>query len=303
MKKLKLIYNPVSGDGHFKNQLDFVIENFQERGYFIEVYRTNKYTSMDEFLMKNIDHNTIIVVSGGDGTVNQVINSMMKKNIRIPLGVFPMGTSNDLANYLGMPRNLKKCCNIVLENHQKKIDVGQINDKYFINVVSSGLVSNVPQSTDIRLKNTLGKLAYYLKGLGEIPSFQPISISLKSKEHSYKGEVLLFLVLNSQSAGSFRKIAPQASIRDGKFDVLIFKHTSWSMIAKLFVKILRGEHIKDPNVIFFQTDELSITSFDSDTEKIITDMDGEAGPNMPIRIKNKYQTINMIVSKEKENQL
>lgn len=303
MKKLKLIYNPVSGDGHFKNQLDFVIEIFQEKGYFIEIFRTNKYTSINDFLKDGVDHNTMIAVSGGDGTVNQAINSMMKNNIMAPLGIFPMGTSNDLANYLGMPRDLKRCCNILLENHQKKMDIGQMNDQYFINVVSGGLIANVPQSTDIRLKNTLGKLAYYLKGLGEIPSFQPISISLKSKEYSYEGEVLLFLVLNSQSAGSFRKIAPQASICDGKFDVLLFKHTSWSMLARLFVKLLRGDHIKDPNVVFFQTDELCITSFDSNAKAITTDMDGEIGPNLPVIIRNKYQVLNMIVSKEKEDQL
>ncbi len=302
MKRVKLIYNPVSGDRSFRNQLDRVVEIFQGSGYYVEIFRTSKdkKITLEDFLSQGIDTDTFIAISGGDGTVSQVINIMMARNIQVPLGIFPMGTSNDLGEFLGMPKNILQCCNTMIENHQFKIDIGQINDKYFVNVVTGGLVANVPQSTDIRLKNTLGKLAYYLKGLEEIPSFRPISISLESEEYTYKGEILLFLILNGQSAGGFKKIAPKAKINDGKFDVILFKNVSFSVLAKLFLKLLRGEHINDPNVIFFQTNKLFIEPFDYGKELIKTDIDGEAGPKLPIFIQSKPQALNIILPKKRK---
>lgn len=301
MKRVKLIYNPVSGDRSFRNQLDQVVEIFQGSGYYVEIFRTNKdqKISLEYFLSQGMDAHTIIVVSGGDGTVSQVINIMMAQNIQVPLGIFPMGTSNDLGEFLGMPKNILQCCNIMIENHQFKIDIGQINHDYFANVVTGGLVANVPQATDIRLKNTLGKLAYYLKGLEEIPSFRPISISLESKEYTYRGEILLFLILNSQSAGGFKKIAPKAKISDGKFDVILFKNVSFSVLAKLFLKLLRGEHINDQNVIFFQTNQLFIKSLGDNKGPIKTDIDGETGPKLPIKIQNKPQALNIILPEKR----
>ncbi|WP_213818362.1 YegS/Rv2252/BmrU family lipid kinase [Garciella nitratireducens] len=305
MKRVKLIYNPIAGDRSFRSQLDKVVEKFQSNGYYVEIFRTikDKKVILEDFLGEFVDSNTIIAVSGGDGTVNQVVNIMMKKNMEAPLGIFPMGTSNDLGEFLGMPKNISRCCDIIMENSQLKIDVGQINDRYFVNVATGGLVANVPQSTNVRLKNTLGKLAYYLKGLEEIPSFRPISILLESKEYTYKGKILLFLILNSQSAGGFKKIAPKAKINDGKFDVIVFKNTSWSVLAKLFLKLLRGEHINDSNVVFFQTDKLLIQPLYEDKEVINIDIDGEIGPDLPLNIQIRPQSLNMILPKKRKKEL
>lgn len=300
MKRIKLIYNPISGDGGFKNELDFVIQSFQENGYLVEMLRTDRNGIEYDFFKQSISSwdNTIIVVAGGDGTVSQVVNIMLKNQIQAPLGIIPMGTANDLGSYLGMSRNIQECCKIIIENNQIKMDAGMINDNYFISVASGGLVATVPQATDVRMKNTLGKLAYYLKGLEEIPTFRPISISLESPDYNYEGDLLFFLILNGQFAGGFKKIAPKASISDGKFDVILFKNSNLPVLARLFVKLLRGEHINDPNVIFFQTDELIIKPY-LNKNPIKIDIDGEIGPILPLFIQNKPKSISMIVSKDK----
>jgi YegS/Rv2252/BmrU family lipid kinase len=304
MKRIKLIYNPISGDGGFKNELDLVIKNFQENGYLVEMLRTDKNGMECDFFNQSISswENTIIVVAGGDGTVSQVVNIMIKNQIQSPLGVIPMGTANDLGSYLGMSRNIEECCKTIIENNQIKMDIGMINDNYFISVASGGLVATVPQATDVRLKNTLGKLAYYLKGLEEIPTFRPISISLESPDYQYEGELLFFLILNGQFAGGFKKIAPRASIIDGKFDVILFKNSNLPVLARLFVKLLRGEHINDPNVIFFQTNELVIKPY-CNKNSIMIDVDGEAGPILPLFIKNKSKSISMIVSEDRKDKI
>ena len=303
MKKIKLVYNPISGDGVFKNELDFVIKKFQENGYLVEVLRTDKNDLEYDFFKQPIScwENTTMVVAGGDGTVSEVVNIMINNQIPAPLGIIPMGTANDVASYLGMPRNIEKCCEIIIENNQIKVDVGKINDSHFISVASGGLVATVPQATDIRLKNTLGKLAYYIKGLEEIPTFRPISILLDSPDYHFEGDLLFFLVLNGQFAGGFKKIAPQASINDGKFDVLLFKDVGLPTLARLFVKLLRGEHINDSNIIFFQTKELSIKTC-CNSNPILTDIDGEAGPTLPLFIQNKHKAISVIISNDRKQE-
>jgi len=299
-----LIYNPISGDGGFRNELDLVIKIFQESGYIVELLRTGDKLLERRFIKESITpiDKTIIVVAGGDGTVSQVINIMVNNNIKAPLGIIPMGTANDLGSYLGMSRNIEECCNIIMDNYQIKMDVGKINDGYFVSVASGGLVATVPQATDVKLKNTLGKLAYYLKGLEEIPTFRPISISLESVDYNFKGDLTFFLVLNGKYAGGFKKIAPKASIRDGKFDVILFKNYNLPVLAKLFVKLLRGEHINDPEVIFFQTDKLIIKPYLS-KNPIMTDIDGEAGPPLPLYIENNPKVLSIIVNDERKELL
>ena len=304
MKRIKLVYNPISGDGGFRNELDLVIKTFQERDYMVEILRTSEKPIEEDFIKESIDFfaKTIIVVAGGDGTVSQVINIMLKNNVNVPLGIIPMGTANDLASYLGMTRNIEECCNIIMDNHQIKMDAGKINDNYFVSVASGGLVATVPQATDVKLKNTLGKLAYYLKGLEEIPAFRPISISLESPDYNYKGDLLFFLVLNGQYAGGFKKIAPRASVNDGKFDVILFKNYNLPILAKLFFKLLMGEHINDPEVIFFQTDKIVIKPY-LNTNLILTDIDGEAGPPLPLHIENNHKVLSIIVNGDKKELL
>lgn len=295
-----MIYNPVSGDGTFKNELDTAIHIFQQGGYLVEIFRLGKNTDVQMFFDESInDGKTIVVAAGGDGTVNGVINMMMRNKIKAPLGIIPAGTANDFGTFLGMPKKVDECCKIIVENHFMDIDVGQVNDEYFINAASGGLLATIPRSTDVRLKNTLGKLGYYIKGLEEIPTFKPVPLSLSSPDYNFEGDLLFFLILNSQFAGGFRNIAPQAQIDDGKFDVILFKDCSLPLLAKLFLKVLKGDHIYDPNVIFFHTSELTINSLQHNQEEIPSDIDGEIGPILPLKIYNKRQALKIIIPKEK----
>lgn len=303
MKKMILVYNPVSGDSAFKQELDLVIDIFQEKEYVVELYRTSKDRDIQKYFKNPMNDKDIIVVAGGDGTVNSVVNAMMKEKINVPLGIIPAGTANDLATYLGMPKGIKECCKIILENNIIKMDVGKVNEGYFISVVSGGLLASVSQSTDVKIKNTLGKLAYYLKGLEEIPSFKTIDIVLESPDYKHSGKLLFFLVLNSKFAGGFRKIAPKAEINDGNFDVILFKNSTLPTLAKLFLQVLKGEHIYDPNVVFFQTNELKIQPLADGENIIASDVDGEIGPAFPLEIYNVKEALNIIVPKDKKEEL
>ena len=105
MKRVKLFYNPASGDKSFHLQLDTFIHKFQTAGYDVSIFRSSKRGDITDAIEKisNEDY-SILAVAGGDGTVNEIINAMVKKDLTIPLGIFPFGTANDFAGHLNLPR-------------------------------------------------------------------------------------------------------------------------------------------------------------------------------------------------------
>jgi len=280
MKKVRFIYNPYSGENSIINELDNIIKMHQEVGLTIVPYRIQKGKNLEEALNIIDESYSYILIAGGDGTVDSVVNVMEMKNINIPIGILPVGTANDFAKFIGMPADISEACKQILGSKPTKVDVGRINNKYFINVASTGLFTDVSQKTDVNLKNTIGKLAYYLKGLEELPNFRRLKIKLTSKECNYDGEMYLILVFNGKTAGNFN-LATQADVTDGKLDVIIFKAVQIYELLPLFIKVLKGEHLDSDKIVYFKTDDVYIES----TEDIVTDIDGEKGPDFPLRIR------------------
>ncbi|MDY6228205.1 YegS/Rv2252/BmrU family lipid kinase [Clostridium sp.] len=281
MKKVKFIYNPYSGENVILDHLDIVIKIHQEAGYTIVPYRIDKeidvINAFNDFRDTNYYY---VLIAGGDGTIDNVVNAMAKAGVSVPIGILPVGTANDFGKFLGMPSDISKACRQILNSEVTSVDLGSINDKYFVNVASTGLFTDVSQKTDVNLKNTIGKLAYYLKGLEELPNFRKLEIKIKSEEMEYEGNMYFMLVFNGQTAGNF-KLATKASAADGFLDVIIFKAIPIIELIPLFVKVLKGEHLDSDNVIYFKTNNIYIESH----EDIVTDIDGEKGPDFPLNIK------------------
>lgn len=281
MKKVKLIYNPYSGENLILSKLDTVINIHQQAGYVIVPYRIEKDESiLNAFVdIKDGDY-SYILVAGGDGTVDSVVNAMARSGISLPIAILPVGTANDFAKFLGIPFDISKACKQIINSNITTVDLGSINDKYFVNVASTGLFTDVSQKTDINLKNTIGKLAYYLKGLEELPNFRKLKVNIKSKEITFQGQMYFLLVFNGKTAGNFN-LATKSDATDGLLDVIIFKAIPIYELIPLFIKILRGEHLESENVMYFKTDNLFIEC----DENIVTDIDGEKGPEFPLEIK------------------
>ena len=280
--KVKLIYNPVSGNGTFKNYLDYIIEKFQKKGLQIEPYRTSKKKTLDAmFSSMNQAEYEKILVAGGDGTVNQVINDLLRYDINLPLGIFPVGTANDYAQCFNLPNSIEKITEIFLRDNYTYSDVGLVNDRYFVNVASLGYIIEIGQKTNTGFKNSLGVLAYYINGISEMHKLKPVNIKINSKQINFEGEILFMLIMNGKSAGGFNKIAPLASINDGLLEVIVFKNCPIYELIYLLLAVLSGDHINNTNVIHFKTDELVV---DTDND-VSTDVDGEKGASFPLNIK------------------
>ena len=192
----------------------------------------------------------------------------------------PVGTANDFAKFLGIPFNIEEACKKIISSNVATVDLGSINNKYFVNVASTGLFTDVSQKTDINLKNTIGKLAYYLKGIEELPNFRPLKVKIQSDEMNFEGSMYLMLIFNGKTAGNFN-LATRADATDGMLDVIVFKAVPVYELIPLFIKVLKGEHLDSDKVIYFKTNKLHIDS----AEDIVTDIDGEKGPDFPLDIK------------------
>lgn len=279
-KKVLLFYNPKSGNGLFKNNLDVIVEKFQENNLQIVPVRASKGKKIVEFFEEmNPDEYRQMIVAGGDGTINVAVNAMLKSNKNIPITIFPAGTANDFASYFDLPKEIDKMIDIALSDRGKKVDVGLCNDKYFINVAALGNLVDVSQKTDPTMKNTFGILAYYMRGAAEIVNLKGLPVKLTTPDAVYEEEMYCMLVMNGISAGGVKKLSPESDIQDGLLNVILFRKMPVVDILPTLVSILNGHHIEKKNVLTFETDELLIES----PEDVSTDVDGEHGEKLPLK--------------------
>lgn len=281
LQKILLFYNAYSGNGLFKNNLDHIIHRFQKAGYQVVPVRAANGKAIDRAMgTLNQEEYRQIVAAGGDGTINICVNAMIRHNIDLPLAIFPTGTANDFAYYFQLPGDLDEMIDIALGDHLTYADVGTVNDKYFINVAALGALIDVSQKTDPNLKNSIGVMAYYLKAVTEVPNLRALPVTLKTPDRVYEEEMYFMVVMNGKSAGGFKRISPESSVNDGKLDVILFRRMPIIELGPLLFNVVHGNHAKNKNVLTFQTEELTIES----PEKISTDIDGENGEKLPLKL-------------------
>ena len=288
MKKLKLIYNPFSGNKSFKFDLDVCIGIFQESGFEVHPFRSMAEGDVAKHIAEMPDDYDVIVASGGDGTVNIVLNAMMRREMNIPLGIIPSGTANDFATYLGFKSGqVEECCRAIANTKPVPIDLGLVNDKtYFINVCAGGLLTNVSQTVDKDIKNALGNLSYYLKGVEQLPSFHKIPFRITTSKEVIEEYLYLYMIMNSAGTGGFAKLSPQASVQDGMFEFLAIRARSLIELSPVFLKMLTGEHINDKkNILYIRDSYFKIECLQDDFKIMESTVDGEMGPKMPFELK------------------
>lgn len=280
MKKIKIISNPSSGKQSIDRRLERLIKLLIDDGYTINKFETKKKNdAMNETIKACMEDWDIIIVSGGDGTVNEVAKGIVKSDNKIPVAILASGTVNDFANYMKIPKDVNDFYNMIKRFETVNVDLGKINDDYFVNVAAGGILSNVGYQVQPEVKLVLGRMAYYLEGLKEITlqGIKPINLQIESEEYSGTEEVLLFLISNSSSIGGFKKIAPKADVLDGLLDIVIVKKSDVANLANIFFNIFSGEHINHPNVIYFKSNNIKLNT----TDDVSIDIDGEYGGQLP----------------------
>lgn len=279
MKKIHIIYNPNAGKNHRLEELAMAL---LKRGMTVSLFMTGKRGDAEEEAFRQAEHQEkdALISFGGDGTLNEIVNGVMRADKPIPVAPFGGGTVNDFANYLEIPKDAEEFADMIGNFDVYPTDVGKINHRYFINVFSCGVVSNVAHKTDRQLKSVLGSFAYYIEGLREL-STQGLSgrqIYVRGENYLYNGDYYLFLITNSTSTGGFSKMSPRASIHDGILNCLMIKKAPITEIVDILTKINQGKHITNDYVVYFETKKIHIETEDE------LDVDGELFESGPIDI-------------------
>ena len=220
MKRARLIYNPTSGREAMKKSLPEVLAKLEVAGYETSCHMTT--AAGDATVAAKIAAERgydVVIAAGGDGTIYEVINGLAGAENRPQLGILPAGTTNDFARALHLPKSIDGAADIIASGHTMPIDVGKMNDNSFINIAGGGSLTELTYDIPSKLKTMLGQLAYYIRGIEMLPSFKPVEVKIEYDGKLFEGEIMLFLVANTNSVGGFEKLAPDASLNDGLFTI------------------------------------------------------------------------------------
>ena len=301
MDKLTLVYNPKSGRIYRENILERLNSEAELNGFEVDNislfdFLENNY---EEFL---VDSRALIVV-GGDGTINSVVNYLVKFDIKHPpIVIYPGGTSNDFAKLWWSEGKCsqEKVIRSIVENNVYEVDLGEVNGEYFINVVGMGMFMDVASNTSVDKKQKWGFLAYLDYGLRNLynAKYRPFDILFKHGNNKEEIKCYLIFVLNSKGAGGLRNLVPDASIDDGYLDVVIVKGFDNSIlnirgfdysVFGLYPKILIGNHLDDERVLHYRLKKFSIESND----EIDITVDGEEGGKFPLEFNTENKKISL----------
>ncbi|MFC0273189.1 diacylglycerol kinase [Metabacillus herbersteinensis] len=301
MKKARIIYNPTSGREAFKKYLPEVLEKFEQAGFETSCHATTCEGDATKAAKVAAERGfDLVVAAGGDGTLNEVVNGIAELEVRPQIAVIPVGTTNDFARAAGIPLNdIPSAADAILKGIAKPIDIGLVNDQYFVNIAGGGRLTELTYEVPSKLKTVIGQLAYYLKGIEMLPSIRPTEVEIEYDGKLFQGEIMLFLVSLTNSVGGFEKLAPDSKLDDGLFDLLILKKANLAEFIKVASMALRGEHINDEHIIYTKANRVKISTKD----KMQLNLDGEYGGLLPGEFQNLYRHIEFIMSEDKARQM
>lgn len=292
MKKVLLVYNPISGNRNVPKKLDYIVSRFLEKDLLPIPFRMEKDNGALLERVLSEDEYAYVVVSGGDGTVNMLASILLTKGIDIPMGIIPAGTCNDFARSINLPADLKKCLDIILAGNIAKIDAGLIsNKKYCLNTCAGGNFVDVSYSTNPEFKKNFGPLAYYVKALGEVSNLKPIKLKLTADNETVEGDFLLFLILNGKHAAGLSNIVGEADISDGYMDIVLVKNCLHVEMPGLLFKVLNNDFINDKNVKWIRTSKCTIEG----DQSFNLSVDGEEWESLPITIEFFHQILKVFI--------
>lgn len=288
-QKMLFIYNPWAGKHLIKNRLTEVLDLFVQNGYEVTIHPTQKTRDAYELAMHQAKHYDILVCSGGDGTLSEVVDGLMMSKHHPILGYIPSGSTNDFATSLRLYKDIGRAAQTVVDGMPYLCDVGQFNGRSFIYVAAFGAFTDVPYQTPLQRKHALGHLAYLLEGVKRLPSLEPCSVHVEYDGNVIEDEILCGMVSNSNSIGGFQGLSGKGvHMDDGLFEVTLFKAPKNPMELQGIVNgFLTRNHNK--NLVYqFRTQRLTL-SFPTSTAWTL---DGEfGGAHQEVSITNRKHAL------------
>ncbi len=293
-KRLLLIVNPCSGRAKMHTELLKVVEILSACDFSVTVYPTKYKGDATEYVSSlNNDDFELIVVCGGDGTLNEVITGLMDNKLNIKLGYIPSGTLNEWSNGLKISRNIETAAKDITTGVDTKLDIGRFDNKYFSYTASFGAFTSASYSAPQDIKNILGQAAYFFEGIKSLANIKPFHLKFTHENGVTEGDFLFGAISNSLSVGGIVKYDKTAvELNDGEFEVLLIrKPDNILKLQPLIDGILKRDFNRE-GMEFFRTKNLTIEA----TQEVSWTLDGEyAEGKEKMQVSNLHNAITFIL--------
>ena len=301
MKNMLFVFNPNSGKAQLKNSLMKIIQIFSNADYEVTVYPTKAALDGYEKIKASKGLYDIIVCSGGDGTLNEVVSAVITYgDEKVPIGYIPSGSTNDFAKSLGIPSDKIRAAYNVVSGESFSCDIGIINDRRYFNYVAAfGAFTEVSYATPQHLKNLLGHQAYVLEGVKSLAALKPYKVKVTSNELQVEDSFVYGMVSNTESVGGMRGLAGTGvDLQDGLFEVTLIKEIKNPMEVQQLVTAFLSKNFEKCDVLYsFKTSKITFES----EEAIKWTLDGEYGGEWKeMRLEVEPRAIEFIIKKRKE---
>lgn len=297
-KTAMIIYNPAAGQNKFHKTMPEVEQLLNQAGYEVTLVSSTKDPkSITKIAFQASNEGwQAIIAAGGDGTVNEVVNGIMRSNKRPVLGILPFGTTNDYARALGFHKDPIEAARQIAERKTMKVDIGKGNeDEYFINNAALGKITEITYAVSEREKKRYGRLAYLFNGLKMLPQLKPVDVRMEFDGETFEGPILLSFINNSHTVGGLESLVRDAKINDGYFDLLILKKVSPARLFSLFLLLKRGTHLQSEDVIYRRVKNVKVAG---DTPLNFS-YDGVYGGETPYTVECLHQALEVFADQDK----
>lgn len=273
-KKLLMIINPCSGRDKRNDDLSDALEVFSAHGYSVTVMNTTKPGDATEYAEKYGADYDVVVCRGGDGTFCEMMNGIMALENKPEIGFVPAGTTNDLASTIGLPAKGEKAARLIVQETPRPCDLGNFNNRYFTYVASFGAFTKCSYATSQKLKNKIGRTAYFYMAAKEVKDIKPVPMKCVVDGVAFEGNFIFGSISNSYTVGKIIHLSEDTvCLNDGKFEVLFAEMPDtvkgWAGLAECILK----KNLEHKNVKFLQGSHIEIETLDG--SKIPWTVDGE----------------------------
>lgn len=294
-KKVLVLINPNSGKKNSKESVLDALNVFSANNYQMEIYLSQKPMDVTRYIEENGERFDVVAVFGGDGTLNEATNGLMKLKHKPVISYFPTGTMNDFGTNFGLTNDMKQCANIACAGNIESFDVGKMNSRYFNYVAGFGAFCNVSYETKQELKKQIGNLAYIIKAIHEIPNLHPYHVKMNLDGKVFEKNLMFGLIINGNRVAGFEMVEQaDNTFKDGLFDIILMEHTPNPLELYNYPLGVLHPELNMKYVERYQAKSIIIES----QEKLAWTLDGEEGEETLVaRVENISQALQIYASK------
>ena len=279
-RPVSLFINPTAGRGRAGRRMSRIKDIFDQAGIATDIHTSRAVGDLEVQVRETVNAGaTRIIVAGGDGSVHEAVNGIMRADRPARLGIIPSGTGNDFAKACAIPLDWERAARILAERistgtASRRIDIGRMNDRYFANGAGVGFDAKVTRVAR-SYRWPIGDLIYLVAIFRcMVDGIATPDVKITADDSNWSRPVTLVHVSNGPWVGGMFYIAPMADNSDGKLEMLIVDPVSRLRITALLPKLVQGSHLNEPDITHASVRRLRIVA----ASPMPSHLDGEVGP-------------------------